>query len=290
MALNIPKRVAPADGEPAASAAASRIIHRPAAVSGPAKVGAPKSGFILASPTTNPFHRRAIIDLAGEEGTGKTHFGFTAPGPIYEHSFDIGNEGVIEKFWGNKAIHVAEYELSVQPGEGTAQEVADAADKVWNQFVANFRDGLSSCGNGTTLIDTGSEMWELLRLSRFGRLTQVMPHMYTSVNKEMQGLVRESFNYNGSTIFLTKMKPEWENYIGPDGKEKGRKTGRFERTGFKDMPFQVQIVAEANREDKAGGGSEFSITIHKCRLNPDLHGITITNDFDTLMELVFAEQ
>jgi hypothetical protein len=250
------------------------------------------SSFKEASATTMQ-SPRLIVDVGGEEKSGKTHFGFTAPGPIYEHSFDIGNEGVIEKFQAQKRIFVAEYELELQPDEGSAQQVAEAANRVWDQFVANFRDGLHSCGQGTTLVDTGTEMWELLRLARFGKLTQVMPHQYVAVNKEMQALLRECYNHNGSTIFLTKLKPEWENYTDSTGREKGRKTGKMERTGFKDMPFQVQLVGTCERVDRGqaeGGGSEFLMTINDCRHTADVNGMVIENDFETLMGLVFADR
>lgn len=246
--------------------------------------------FVEATASNFKTHSRLIIDLAGEEKTGKTHFAFTCPAPIFEHSFDIGNEGVIDKFLLKKKIMVAEYELEVQPdSDAGAREVAECANRLWEQFVSNFRDGLASCGNGTTMIDTGTEMWELLRLARFGKLTQIMPQQYTAVNKEMQSLIRECYNHNGSTIFLTKMKPEWENYKDANGRDKSRKTGSMERSGFKDMPFQVQVVATCNREDQEEGGSVFSVTIDSCRQNPEMNNATIENaDFDTLASLVLG--
>src|ERR1700723_169108 len=140
-----------------------------------------KSTFVRASA---PVTHRLIVNAEGEEKSGKNHFSFSAPGPVYLHSFDIGNEGVVQKFQSEKEIYIAEYELSMQPGEASAVEVAEAAEKVWQQFISNYRDGLASCGNGTTVVDTGTEMWELLRLARFGKLTQVMPHHYGPVNKE----------------------------------------------------------------------------------------------------------
>jgi hypothetical protein len=248
-----------------------------------------KPTFSLSGTGKAKYVPRLVMDLSGEQKTGKNHFGFTAPGPIYEHSFDIGNEGVIEKFMNQKKIYVAEYELEIQPGDASDREVAEAADKVWQQFTTNFLDGLSSCGSGTTLVDTGSEMWELLRIARFGRTSKIMPHNYGDLNKEMRLLVRETLNHSGSTIFLSQMKPEWENYVGSDGKEKGRKTGRLERVGWKGMPFLVQLTASTNRVDKTDGGSEFTITVDDCRRNPDMNGLTLANDFDTLMMMVYGE-
>lgn len=278
-----PKPAAAPGSEPEQAAQQAPVVRRPP--DGNRPVVSPRFVEAKSSPE---YGKRLIVDIAGEEKTGKTHFGLTAPGPVFMHSFDIGTEGVLEKFVAQgKRIMVAEYQLTLQPGEGTDKQVADAANHVWEQFVENFRDGLASAGQGTTLVDTGTEMWELIRLARFGRLVQIMPHHYTSLNKEMQGLIRESYNHNGSTVYTTKMKPEWESYIGPDGKEKSRKTGRMERSGFKDMPFQVQVVGECTRADRVGGGSDFGLMVESCRQNPEINGVEVPNDFDMLLTMVF---
>lgn len=286
MALNLKTRpsapAAGSDGEPQQSAPpVRRSLSSPRPSNGSSASG---SGFVLA---TTPALHRLIVSAEGEEKSGKNHFAFTAPGPIYEHSFDIGNESVIQKFQDEKQIYLAEYGLALQPGEGSPQEVADAADKVWSQFMSNYRDGLASCGQGTTMVDTGTEMWELLRLARFGKLTQVMPHHYGPVNKEMQEAVRLAFSHSGNAIFLHKMKDEWENFV-EGGKEKGRKTGRKVRVGFNDMPFLVQVNARCERQDVEGGGSEFLINIEDCRQNPELNNTQMPNDFEMLLSAVFA--
>jgi hypothetical protein len=240
-------------------------------------------------PASKHMTHRLIVDAGGEEKSGKSHFAFTAPGPIYEHSFDIGNEGVIDKFMDKKQIFVADYGLDIQPGEAPDKEVAEAACKVWDQFVANFKDGLASCGNGTTYVDTISEAWQLCRLARFGRLTQIMPHNYTVVNAEMRDLIRECYDHDANVVFTSQMKPEWENYTDSTGKEKGKKTGRMVRSGFSDMPYLVQINLQCFRTDKPDGGSDFNITIEDCRQNPNLNGLTLDNDFETLLNMVFMD-
>jgi hypothetical protein len=281
MALNLPKRSTQAA---IATESSAPVVRRPNVPASRPSNGTKPAGFVQAS---TPAVHRLIVNAEGEEKSGKNHFAFTAPGPIFEHSFDIGNEGVVQKFQSQKRIMIAEYELEIQPGEADPREVAEAADKVWSQFLSNYRDGLASCGNGTTMIDTGTETWELLRLARFGKLTQVMPHHYGPVNKEMQEMIREGFGHNCNVIFLHKRKEEWENYVGSDGKEKGRKTGKMKRVGFSDMPFLVQVNLVCERVDIEGGGSDFQITVEDCRQNPAVDGLTIPNDFPTLLDMVF---
>lgn len=251
----------------------------------PGNGAAAKSTF--AKVTSGTVKRRMIVSLCGEEKTGKNHCAFTFPGPLYVHSFDIGIEGVVEKFVKDKDIYVADYELDIDIDDMSAQQVSDAADVVWKQFMTNYRDGLASCGNGTTVIDTDTEVWELLRLARFGKLSQVMPHMYGPVNAEFRDVVREAFNHNGSAVLLGKRVDEWENYTGSDGKEKGRKTGNKVRKGFTDLPFLVQINAQTQRTDMVGGGSEFKVLIEDCRFNPGANGLLVDNDYDLIAQLVF---
>lgn len=241
--------------------------------------------------------RRLIVNIEGEEKSGKDHMALTyTDGPVYIHSFDIGLEGVMEKFLpggmhyveGRGDIYPMEYVLEVQPGEGSQQEVADCAQKLWAQFVADYHEAVrqSKDNNGLVLVDTGTEVWELKRLAAFGKLTQVMPHHYGPVNAEMRDLIR--FAYEGSNaVFLHKRVDEWENYLDSQGKEKGRKTGRKSRKGFSDIPFLVQANVQCYREDVDSGGSNFGALVLDCRQNPDLNNIVIENDFNTLLQMAY---
>lgn len=284
MAIKIPVKTVGSNSE-SESPTPALPVRRPTPRPANGTSASSGAGFVLAS---SPVYHRLIVNAEGEEKSGKNHFGFSAPGPIYEHSFDIGNEGVVQKFQSDKKIYIAEYELATQPGEADARAVAESADKLWQQYLSNYRDGLASCGNGTTLVDTGTETWELLRLARFGKLTQVMPHHYGPVNKEMQEMIREGFGHKCNVVFLHKQKDEWENYVDGTGKEKGRKTGRKTRVGFNDLPFLVQVNVHCERVDQQGGGSDFQITVEDCRQNPDLNGVVMPNDFELLLGQVFG--
>jgi len=276
--MAIPRRPQPAAATAGESAEpAPSVIRRPT----PRPAASVKSTFVRSSAVTK---ERLIMSIEGEEKSGKSHTGLTAQTPIFVHSFDIGLEGVISKFDKDKEIYVAEYELTIQPGAGSAQEVAEAADEVWNQFVANYRDSLASTRNaGTVIWDSSTECWELLRLARFGKLTQVMPHQYTSVNAEMRDLIREAYA-STNMIHLIKKVDQYENYVDSQGREKGRKTGLKEPKQFKDLPFLVQTITEVERV----GAADFQLTIKDCRQNPEVNGVTIPNDFEVLLMTVFS--
>lgn len=226
-----------------------------------------------------------IISVCGEEKAGKNYFGFTFPAPIYVHSFDIGLEGTIDQFVANKEIYVAEYELEVQPGMATPTEVADSASKLWDNFVSNYKDSLASAGQGTVICDTDTEVYELLRLARFGKLTQVMPHHYGPVNVEFRDIIRSAYDHKANLFLIGRLGDEWLN----DASGKGNKTGQRIRKGFGDLPYLTQINALCERVDQDGGGSTFQTVIESCRFNPECNGATVGNDYDALRLAVFGE-
>lgn len=282
MAINVPKKVAPVgDG---AAPAAKVVTTRSKGVT-----TSQAPAFIRAQ---SALKRRAVVNIQGEEKSGKDHMAlaYKGPGDLYVHSFDLGLEGVVEKFQNDKNIYVSDYELSIQPGEATDKEVGEAANKVWEQFLTNFNESISLTEKeGLVLVDTGTEAWELLRLASFGKLTQVMPHHYAKPNAEFRNIVRHSFA-GTNVAWLHKMVDEWENYTDGAGKEKGRKTGRKARKGFNDIAFLVQANVETHATGVEGGsGTEFTAEILDCRLNPSVRGLVINNDFNELLGWVLGE-
>ena len=247
------------------------------------KVAVKAPAFVRATSIVKP---RLIVNIQGPEKTGKDHMGFSfTGGPIYVHSMDQGLEGVVQKFQNTREIYTAEYELTIQPGEASEREVGEAADVVWEQFKANYRDSLASTrDSGLVVIDTGTEAWELLRLASFGKLTQVMPHHYSKPNAEFRDLVREGYDAS-NVVWIHKMKDEWENYIDSKGQEKGRRTGNKKAMMMNDIPFLVQCNVQTWSEQREGGGTDFHATVIDCRLNPELAGMTIDNDLDQLIML-----
>lgn len=278
MAISVPKRNPIAT--PAAAVAESPVASSPRASTFVSTTAPVKFSRAVAS--TN---RRMIISVCGEEKAGKNYFSFTFPAPIYVHSFDIGLEGTIEQFIDKKEIYTAEYELEVQPGQGASpQEVSESATRLWENFVSNYKDSLVSARQGTVVLDTDSEVYELLRLARFGKLTQVMPHHYGPVNAEFRDIVRSAYDHQSNLFLIGRMGDEWLN----DASGKGNKTGQRIRKGFGDLPYLTQINALCERVDQEGGGSTFQAVIESCRFNPECNGATVGNDYDALRLAVFG--
>ncbi len=198
---------------------------------------------------------RIILSLCGLEKQGKTHFALTAPGPVGLFSTDIGEEGVVDKFTEDKDIFIMDV---ARLGE----ESADKAPAEWDRFHTAYVSLLRGSDVRTIVFDTATEIWELLRISRFGRLTQVMPYQYGPVNAEYRHLIREAYNYDKNLILLHKMKSEYVD---------DKRTGNYERAGFGDTGFLVQINAQIYRYTPEDGG-DFVLWVKDCRQNPDIAG------------------
>lgn len=217
---------------------------------------------------------------AGDWKQGKTHFAFSAHrlGPMRFQSLDLGTEGVIERF-PPQNIQLAEYSLTVQPGQASEDDVAHAADAVWGKFCSDYYEALNDKECKTIVWDTESEAWELLRLARFGVLNpktgRDRGNVWGPVNAEMLGLIRAALATDKNFIMLEKVKDSYKD---------DKKTGKRERKGFGDAAFQAQVVMTARRDPVEG----FQLDVTDCRGNPDLVGISLPNDFETLLSMLFA--
>jgi hypothetical protein len=207
------------------------------------------SSFKLAKPSIK---HRLVMSVEGPEKEGKTHFALTAPGPISFQDIDIGTEGVIDKFIAHKEIHLAEYELpSDQPG----------AVREWNQLKNDFEITLGSTAVRSAILDNATEAWDLVRLAKLGKLTQVMPHLYTQVNAEFRKLIRLAYKSDTNLILLHKKKKMYVNE---------QWNGKYERSGFADIGYLVQVMVECYKQDK-----KFYLRVLACRQNPEIEGLVI---------------
>lgn len=226
---------------------------------------------------------RLILSIEGLDKSGKTNLAFTAPGPLGYLEFDIGAEGVVEKFQEDKVILAPKpYETRFDGGN----QKNDAGVE-FLRFEKDFKSSLTQLRS--TIVDTASETWELLRLARFGKLTQVKPHHYVEVNQEYRDLVRFAFEHDSNLILLHKLKAEWAEKA--DGSSK--KTGQFERQGFSETGYLVQMNVRCWREDvREEGDLGFRCQILNSRHRPELTGEILENEmisFQTLAMLAFPD-
>ncbi len=230
-------------------------------------------------------HHRLIFRSFGAEKVGKDHFGLTMPGPIAIQSFDIGLEGVVEKFLraplGPKQIMKCEYQFD----KNNASQ--DDAIALKERFVEDFEAALKVARS--IIWDTESEVWEVFRFAVLGGASAA-PNQYVELNAEYRDLIQKAYDADVNLQLIQKIKEKWVTVVVADKngnhKEKGRPSGQFEASGFKEAHYIVQANIE-HKWDKERG---FIINVINCRQNMAVAGEEFENsDFPTLAQMIFPE-
>jgi hypothetical protein len=177
------------------------------------------------------------------EKRGKTHFAFTLPSPIACISTDTGTEEVAAKFVKDgKKIGL----LNCKAPK-TLKSKEDATEE-WDRVRRGWDAALENKDLRGVVIDTHTELWQMLRLCRFGKLEQVPPKKYDEVNKEMRDFVKAAKQRrNLNAVFIHKYKKEYASTKKSDGTPgMDSWTGFYERAGFGDMGYLCDVVIEHN--------------------------------------------
>jgi hypothetical protein len=224
---------------------------------------------------------RLIVSVEAEPKVGKTHWSLTSDrGPIMYVNLNQGVEGVIDKF-ADREIYRMDLPrgrfLVDQMGNDKASKEAGAA---WKKFANGYRKVLET--GGTVVLDTAGELWELLRLYRFGKLDQVKPHHYAPVNAEYEAIFQLAYDQPDlSLIAIHELKEEYKNE---------KSTGLRIRSGYKRMGYIAQVLI---RLYKVGVQADrvYGMEITECRHNPELEGTEWEGDmctFPMLRDLVLS--
>lgn len=192
----------------------------------------------------------------GHEKRGKTFWALSAPGPIAVISSDSGTESAVHQ-WQSAGKEILVFQHVLPP----AGQKIDVYESAWNKVSAALFEAITSKQFRTVVIDTATEFWELIRLARFGRLTQVMPHHYGPVNAEFQSLVQKASASDKNSIWIHKMKKVYK--AGKDGKEAW--TGEWERSGYSGFGYLVDVVVEHDIVDQ-----EFAVRVIDSRFRPTI--------------------
>lgn len=206
-----------------------------------------------------------LVCSQANEKRGKTHLALTGPSPIEIISTDTGTEEIAAKFVREgKRVSIMHCRAPK-----TLKDKQDATEE-WDRIRRGWDAVLENRDSRTMVTDTHTELWQVLRLARFGKLEQVPPKKYDEVNKEMRDLVKAVKQRRDlNAFFIHKYKKEYAATKKPDGTQgMDSWTGFYERAGFGDMGFLSDVVVENNFVVPAepgkrrisipdGGGGEF---------------------------------
>jgi hypothetical protein len=235
--------------------------------------------------------RSAIISTVGPEGSGKTRFALSAAiaGKLSKAGRTV-YIGMDRKPVGRSINELLEKYGILRPktnfkalmnGKAFSQ---DKGAKMWDELSGLLQDVLADPGCGPTIVDTGTYMWALLRMARFGKLTQVLPHHYGPVNSELETLFYKAEEYGKILIVIHKQSKEYK--AGKDGKENW--TGRYERAGYSHMGFVANVSLEHYRTESQG----FGVRVLQNKITPELDGTVLEDEmcqFGVLAWQTFGE-
>lgn len=227
-----------------------------------------------------------LISTEGLQKCGKTAFGLSMPGDLYILNLNWSLAGVIEPYIKNgKTIYVQDIQIPFSkelPGQSFTI-LSTAAAEQWRKAILSLQEAIKEPTVSSIFIDTASELWDLLRIARLGKLQQVLPVQYAAVNAEFRQLLQLLLTCGKNVVLSHKVKPEYVN---------DQKTNRFERAGFGDMGFDVQVELIASRDLKKDGDDQFTLTFGDCRANKTLKGTVLNGrdcNFLKVVSLIYPE-
>ena len=198
---------------------------------------------------------RSTLSIEGWDKTGKSHLALTAPEPIFYIDIDDGTTGVIEKFQETKQVF--RYMMPRQSRVGKPKELQDRFSKLWEDLKKQINLALEM-PSGTLVVDTATELYDICRLGKYGKMSQVPPNMYQVANSEMDEVMRCCNQSNLNVIVLHQLETEFG-------------TSEVRGKGWKNMPFKVQTTIRTGRENGKNGPS-FTGEVTCCRFRPDFMG------------------
>lgn len=186
----------------------------------------------------------AVVALRGGDGSGKTHFALTAPGPIFVQATDCwGTRRVSPDVKRDKDIRISRYSFNPHQAGKTKNEIGAAATVVWDQFVADYRNVLQSKVR-TIVWDREDLQWELMRYAAFGAQNDA-PKEYGPLYIEVGSLISEAGAANVNLLILQGLRDKWESQFDPaKGKKVGINTGLRVPDGCNKIPDLVDITLD----------------------------------------------
>lgn len=210
------------------------------------------------------------IGIYGDFATGKTHFGLTAPEPIFVIDTELGASPLAHQFVGKdiKILDVAE-----KDGNKSFMKLSKAIEFIEKQEKV-----------GTVIIDSVSDLWEyaqeygkinVFKIKAQDRLAQQWD--WGVINKLYLNLILRLIKLDCNVILTAR---ESEVYAGP-----GKPTNMVKAKWQKNTGFWVDMVLYNSKKIDKVGNISFTTTIEKSRQVGKLMGKMYKNlDFTKLKE------
>lgn len=247
--------------------------------------------------TTRPKLKRLMIGTEGLSDTGKTEFAMSAPGPGIVLGLDRGYEGVLDNQHPPPTRH-ADFACVSVPVPLATSVAQPVFLEYWKAFYEQYKKALANADARTVVLDGDSDSWELQRLAEFGKLTQIPPILYTSVNAARRAMIARAYDSGKIVIATNKLKKAYKPKFKPDGTPALDTSGKeirewdginYDRQGFEDQDYlwQVQLRHLYNPIKQIWG-----FRILKCKVDKDVVGLELWGEdcnFSSLVQVCYPQ-
>ncbi len=227
------------------------------------------------------------IGLHGKPSEGKTELALSAPGLIVAVTVDRGHIGLMLNPNPPKTRNKDVLWKVIDPPMPSA-----AQQNEFNTYWAMIREESYKAGamqeSRTVLCDGDSDTWEIQRMGEFGKLSQVPPHLYVGVNAARRAYYAKMTDFGKFLIFTSKMMKEYVPMYKADGtaeldaqgKPKRQWSGNWERKGFDDLDYSLQLSincfrvdAQYDAEGNLISAKDFGARLDICKADRSMEGI-----------------
>lgn len=231
----------------------------------------------------------------GGDGSGKSYFALTAPGPIFVCAFDEqGLERVDKTIRAQREIRVGRYGFNPIVFKGDRDKIRKAATPIWERFVEEYFTALEHMqkfGRGTIVWDREDMCWGLRRYAAFGGQknegSKTGALDYGDLNEEFIGLLRQARMSNVNLGLLQGLTDRWvAKFNNQTGRMQNYNTGELVPDGFKKIADYVDITLDHRWDAKA---KEYITTIRKFPVKEEKDKDYPNLDFFTMATLAFPD-
>ncbi len=241
-----------------------------------------------------------LLEVEGEESTGKTTLAYSAPLPIVGFSFDMGTERAIygskyedlfeglkieivsyspkpEVRWKENDITV--YELP-QPIQLTQEKIVGFTDQ-WNYFIALFSQAAQDMRISTIVVDTmtlarrikaDAYLQELQEGNPNKPRKQLLQIEYGHANDSIRNIYTLMAGLKKNMVALHHLTDERKDGVDKDGAIVSMVTGNRVLEGLAQTYRYVDVAMRMSKKDGKLVG-----TLTKCGYNLGLEGNPVSN-------------
>lgn len=231
----------------------------------------------------------------GGDGSGKSFFGMTAPGPIFVAGFDpYGLDRVDKTLRSQREIRIGRYGFNPVIYKGDRDKIRAAARPIWQRFLDEYFGALEyfkKLGRGTALWDREDLSWGLRRYAEWGAQKNEGSRTgaldYGDLNEEYVGLIQAARDHHTNLGLLQGLTEKWvSKFDAQKGKMVNSNTGELVPDGFKKVADHVDISLD-HAWDKAK--KQYTTTFRKFPVKDEKDKTYENLDFFTMAVTAFPD-